>query len=247
MGKRWYRAEHEEQRRTGPMSSTNCAAASGSALVDQYFLGTKDPQVRYFRRLTDDMEGGLRMGQIAAVMEDDFGMRVRLYDHDDKLKWDRLVRFLARGWWAVVAGDYDVLPGALQGADYDGFHAVMYHQRYMRNQAVMDPLLTDWVRWDDPLAYRYVAKFDRQTAGGIHAVVMETQYARTRTGILVAEVFAEPRKDSPVLRRLVQGKKLVCGGNVKGDEIAGIDKWRRVWVPETASVGYAHWTQTWKD
>ena len=111
----------------------------------------------------------------------------------------------------------------------------------------MDPLLTDWVRWDNKLAYQYVAKFDRQTAGGIHCVVMETQYARTRQGIAKAEVFKAPRKDSEILRHLDKGDKLICGGSVKGDAIVGVDKWRRVWVPETASFGYTHWTQTWKD
>jgi hypothetical protein len=247
MAKRFYRGEHEEQRRTGPMSTTNCAAASGAWLVDQYFLGTKDPQVSYFRKLTDDMDGGLRMGQIGAVMEDDFGMDVRVYDFDDHLRWERLAWFLERGMFAVVAGDYDVLPPDLQGADYDGFHATGYHQRYSKNQAVMDPLLDDWTRYDNRLAFRYVAKFDRQVEGGIHAVVMEPQYARLRKGIVKAEVFNHPRKDAKVLRHLVQGKKLVCGGNVKGEEIAGVALWRRVWVPETASFGYVHWTQTWKD
>lgn len=247
MGRRFYRAQHEEQRGTGPMSTTNCAAASGSSLVDQYFLGTKDPQVGYFRRLTDDTEGGLRMGQIAAVMEDDFGMRVRLYDYNDRLKWFQLERYIKRGWFGVVAGDYDVLPPRLQGADYDGFHGVMYHQQYTKKQMVMDPLLEDWVGWDNDLAYRYVAKFDRQTSGGIHAVIMEAQYARTRKGVAKAEVFRAPRKDSRIIRHLVKGKKLVCGGNVKGEEIVGVDKWRRVWVPETSQFGYVHWTQTWKD
>jgi hypothetical protein len=246
MARRFYLAEHEEQRRTGRMASTNCAAASGSMLVDQYHLGLKDPAVGYFRRLTDDLEGGLRMGQIAAVMEEDYGMTVRLYDYRDNLKWPRLKSFLNRGWFAVVAGDYDVIPAALQGADYDGFHAVVYHQRFKRGQRTGDPLKSRWLTWPRELAYRYVAKFDRQTRGGIHAVVMVPQFARLRTGVVEAEVFKKPRKDSDIIATLKDDQRLVTGGIVKGDTIAGVKQWRRVWVSQTASFGYVHWTQTWQ-
>ena len=244
MGRRFYRGAHNQQRRTGPMSSTNCAAASGAWLVDQWTLGLVDPPVRRFRELTDDIEGGLRMEQIAAVMESDYGMAVRLYDYRDSLKADRLWRYLRKGWFAVVAGDYDVLPPSLKGADYDGFHAVGYHQRYETNQAVMDPLLDDWVRWPRELAYRYVAKFDRQTLGGIHAVVMVPRTARPRDGILELEVSAQPSKTAAVIATLTAGRRLVTGGTVDGDTVAGVDKWRRVWT--SAGMGYVPWSQTWQ-
>ena len=241
--RRYYRGAHNEQRRTGPMSTTNCAAASGAWLVDQWTLGLVDPPVRRFRRLTEDTEGGLRMEQIAAVMESDYGMTVRLYDYRDDLKADRLWRYLSRGWFAVVAGDYDVLPGNLKGADYDGFHAVGYHQRYTANQAVMDPLLDDWVRWPRELAYRYIKRFDRQVAGGIHAAVMVPRYARPRDGILELEVRSQPSKTAPVIATLKAGRKLVTGGTVDGDTVAGVDRWRRVWA---GSMGYVPWSQTWQ-
>lgn len=245
MGQRFYLAGHEEQRNTGTMASTNCAAASGAMLADQGTLGIKDPGVAYFRKLTDDTEGGLRMGQVASVLEDDLKIPVRLYDHSDNLKWDKLKRYLNKGWFAVVAGDYDVLPPNLQGADYDGFHAVVYHQRFKTVQRVGDPLMTKWLTWSHELAYQYVKKFDKQTQGGIHACVLEVQYTVLRDGIVEAEVVDAPSRDAKVLTTIKSGKKLVTGGIVKGDKVAGLDKWRRVWVPSAASFGYIHWTQSW--
>jgi hypothetical protein len=159
-----------------------------------------------------------------------------------------LVRYLNRGCFAVVAGDYDVLPPELQGADYDGFHAVVYHQRFINNQHVGDPLLKRWVKWPHDLAHRYVAKFDRQTDGGIHAAIMVPQYIKLRSGVLKAEIRAHPSKDSEAIATMVKGgKRIVTGGVVKGDKIAGVNLWRKVWVSSTASFGYIHWTQTWQD
>lgn len=245
MGKRFYLAEHESQRNTGPLSSTNCAAASGAMLVDQATLDRKDPRVRKFRNMTGDMVGGLQANAVASAMEE-FGIEVRLYDYRDNLKWWKLVKYLERGWFAVVAGDYDLIKGDIRGADFDGFHAVMYHQRFKHNQRVGDPLMDDWVKWPNDLAYKYVAKFDRQTQGGIHAVVMVPQYAMLRSEVIRAEIHEAPSQQSPVIASLGQGNRLVTGGTVKGDEIIGVDRWRKVWVPSTASVGYIHWSVTWK-
>ena len=247
MAQKYYLAAHEEQRGTGQYATTNCAAASGAMLVDQATLGIRNPGVGYFRKLTDDTEGGLQMGQVASVLEEDFGLEVRLYDYDDNLKWSRLVRYLNHGCFAVVAGDYDVLPPKLQGADYDGFHAVMYHQRFVKNQRVGDPLLKRWVKWPNELAYKYVMKFDRQVDGGIHAAIMIPQYAKLRSGVLKAAIRAEPSKGSEAIATMTSVQKIVTGGTVKGEVIAGVKLWRKVWVSSTASFGYIHWTQTWQD
>lgn len=244
MGRRFYLAEHESQRNTGVMARTNCAAASGAMLADQWSLGLKDPGVAWFRKQTDDFEGGLRMEQVAGVLEE-LGVTVRLYDHRDNLKWSKLRSYLERGWFAVVAGDYDVLPPGQQGTDYDGDHAVVYHQAFKESQRVGDPLRAGWVAWPKELAYQYVAKFDRQTTGGIYATVMVPRYAILRDTVVEAELLARPEKDAPVIGTLKQGHKLVTGGVEKGDVIAGNDRWRRVWVPSASRVGYIHWAVSW--
>lgn len=242
---RFYLAKHKEQRNTGPMSTTNCAAASGAMLDDQATLGIHNPSVRWWRKQTDDFKGGLRMEQVAAVLEDR-GIKVHLFDHRDNLKWWRLKQYLAAGRFAVVAGDYDVLPPNLKGALYDDFHAVVYHQLFNVNIRVGDPLQEDWLKWPLGLAEQYVKKFDRQTTGGIYACVMVPEYARLRDGILDAEIVSEPEKDATVVGTIKRKQRLVTGGNVKGDTVAGNNRWRKVWVPgKDSTIGYIPWSQTW--
>jgi len=245
MSQRYYLPDHESQRNTGPLATTNCAAASGAMLVDQGTLGGKKPSVATFRRATGDFAGGLQMNAVAAAAED-YGIEVRLYDYADSLKWWRLVQYLDKGWFAVVAGDYDLIRGELRGAEYDGFHAVMYQQRFKINQRVGDPLQDDWVKWPNDLAYRYVAKFDRQTTGGIHAVVLKPHYARTRTEVQAAEIRREPSREHSPIGALKAGKRLVSGGTVRGEEILGVDRWRKVWWPPFATFGYVHWSVSWQ-
>lgn len=241
---KYYLAGFEGQRNTGPMSTTNCAAASGAMLADQATLGIKNPGVAWFRQQTDDYEGGLRAGQVAAVLEE-MGIEVRLYDHRDNLKWDKLRTFLNRGWFASVAGDYDVLPPELQGADYDGFHSTVYHQRFQSNQRVGDPLLENWRKWNNALARKYVQKFDKQTSGGIHAIVIVPKFARLRSQAEVVPVREQPEKDARVIARMSGSDKLVTGGTVKGDNVVGHDRWRKVWVPHVGT-GYVHYSVTWQ-
>ena len=242
---RFYLAPHKGQRNTGVMSSTNCAAASGAMLDNQATLGIHNPSVRWWRKQTDDFSGGLRMEQVAAVLEER-GIKVHLYDYRDNLKWWRLKQYLAAGRFAVVAGDYDVLPPDLKGSLYDDFHAVVYHQLFKVNIRVGDPLMENWLKWPIDLAAEYVKKFDRQTVGGLHACVMVPEFAHLRDGIIEAEVVSEPEKDADVLTTLKGKSRLVTGGNVKGDTVAGINRWRKVWVPgKNSTIGYIPWSQTW--
>lgn len=245
MSQRYYLPDHDSQRGTGPLATTNCAAASGAMLVDQGTLGRKKPAVAAFRRETGDLVGGLQMNAVAAAAEE-YGIEVRLYDYDDQLKWWRLLRYLDKGWFAVVAGDYDLIRGELRGAEFDGFHAVMYQQHFTHNLRVGDPLQDDWVRWPNDLAYRYVRKFDRQTSGGIHAVVLKPKYARTRSEVKAAEIRPDPGTSQPPIGVLRQGQRLVCGGTVRGSELLGVDRWRKVWVPGVGTFGYVHWSVTWQ-
>jgi len=244
VSQRYYLPDHVSQRDTGPLATTNCAAASGVMLVDQGTLGRKKPSVAAFRRETGDLVGGLQMNAVAAAAED-YDIEVRLYDYADSLKWWRLVQYLDKGWFAVVAGDYDVLPASLKGAVYDGYHAVMYQQHFKENLRVGDPLQDDWVKWPNDLAYRYVAKYDRATSGGIHAVVLKPSYARCRTEVKAAQVRRDPSNDHAPIATLRAGKRLVCGGTVRGEEVLGVDRWRKVWVPQMATFGYVHWSVSW--
>jgi len=253
MAQRYYLPGFEKQLTGTTLGSNNCAAASGAMLIKQATLGIKNPSADWVRRKTGDTEGGLMMNQIASVM-DEMGIDVMLFDHNDKLKYKRLARLLRRGAFAVVAGDYDVIPERLNGADYDGFHGVFYHQRFKINQRVGDPLNDGrrgdvpegYVKWPNDIAYRYVRKFDRQTTGGIHAVVMVPYYAKTRSEVIEAEIHSKPSKDSPIIGTLKQGQKIATGGTVKGDEIVGVDRWRKVWVPKAKSTGFVHWSVTYK-
>jgi len=241
---KFYLGPHKEQRRTGPMSTTNCAAASGAMLANQATLGIKNPTVQWFRKQTGDDKGGLMMHQVAAVL-DEMGIDVHLYDYRDNLKWARLRQMISRGAFAIVAGDYDVIPDEFRGADYDGFHAVMYHQRFDKNQRTGDPLLKGWVKWPNWLAAKYVKKFDAQTQGGIHAVVMVQHFAYLRTEVEKAVIRAEPDNASAKIGTMTTGTRLITGGTVKGEAVAGVNRWRKVWVPGKDSVGYVHWTVAW--
>ena len=107
--------------------------------------------------------------------------------------------------------------------------------------------MTDWVRWPVNLAEEYVKKFDRQTVGGLHAVVMDPRHVGLRDGIVEAEVVDAPAQDANVLTTIKgKGRLLVTGGNVKGDTVAGNNRWRKVWVPgKDSAIGYIPWSQTW--
>jgi hypothetical protein len=252
MNQRYYLAGFEKQLTGASLDSKNCAAASAAMLADQMTLGIRNPTPDWVRKQTGDTEGGLMMNQIAAVL-DEMGIDVMLFDHNDKLKWSRLHPMLSRGHFAVVAGDYDVVPEKLNGADYQGFHAVLYQQRFVTNQRVGDPLNDGrrgdvpkgYIKWPNNLAYRYVAKFDKQTTGGIHAVVGVPHYARPRSEVAEAVIRAEPNNDSLIIGTLAKGQQLFTGGTVKGEELKGVNRWRKVWVPAAKSVGYIHWSVSW--
>lgn len=246
--KPFYRPAFEKQATGSHLQWTNCAAASGAMLADQATLGITDPEPDRVRALTGDFVGGLTMGAVGTAMER-LDIPVTVFDNDDHLRWPTLQRMLRRGRFAVVAGDYDVLPHSLRGdKDYEDYHAVFYW-RQTSFQVVGDPLNDGrapgihkgWIRWPIEVAYAYVRRFDQQTSGGIHAVVMDQpQRVKPRSQIAGAEVRLHPKKDGFLLGVLRDPKLLITGGTVEGEEIRGSKRWFKVWFPPANKVGYIH-------
>lgn len=243
---RYYLAEFEKQLTGSPLQSVNCGAASGAMLADQATLGLKDPSPDRFRRLTGDVEGGLMMGAILTAMEE-LGIPVTAYDNDDRLKWVDLKAMIAKGRFAVVAGDYDVIPLKYRGdKDYEGFHAVFYHAILGDEIRVGDPLNDGrrqgipqgYIRWPLEVAATYVKRFDEQVTGGIHAVVMDIRKITPKTR--VANVRSAPERGDNLLGRLQFGRSILYGGTEKGEPVNGNSTWFRVWYPRRGCVGFIH-------
>lgn len=245
---RFYRPDFEKQATGSALQWFNCAAASGAMLADQATLGIVDPEPDRVRALTGDFTGGLTMGALGTAMER-LGVPVTVYDNDDRLTWPEAAGFLRRGHFMVVAGDYDALPVALRGdKDYLGPHGVLYQQMGLRAIVVGDPLNDGrapgihrgFIKWPIDVARRYVGRFDAQTVGGIHAVVMRPEWVKPRSQVMEAAVRAHHRSDAFLLGALPYGRRLVTGGAVDGEEIRGSKRWFRVWWPADGRLGYVH-------
>jgi len=247
--KPFYRPQFEKQATGSPLQWTNCAAASGAMLADAATLGITDPEPDRVRTLTGDFVGGLTMGAVGTAMER-LGVGVTVFDNDDHLRWPVLQQWLKTGRFAVVAGDYDVIPKRLRGdKDYEDYHAVLYW-RQTSVQVVGDPLNDGraqdipkgYIRWPVDVAYAYVRRFDQQTTGGIHACVMDPpQKVKPRSQVAGAEVRLHPQKDAFLVGVLKDPKRLITGGTVDGDELRGSKRWFKVWWPaDGGRLGYVH-------
>lgn len=249
MAQKFYRAGFEKQGTGTTLAWKNCAAASGAMLADQATLRLKNPSPDAFRKATGDFIGGLNPSQVGSTLETKYGVPVHVYDWNDGLTWDQLVRFLKRGQFAVVAGDYETLPYALKGdKDFRGDHSTLYHEIVGDKIRVGDPLNDGrrpgipkgYIWWPLSEARQYVMKFSENRPGGIYAVVMDRRLLRARPVTPATNIRATPTRDGRVIGKFGGSSTVVYGGTVTGEAIAGNRTWFRVWWPQTASFGYCH-------
>jgi hypothetical protein len=74
---------------------------------------------------------------------------------------------------------------------------------------------------------------------------MIQHFARLRSEVVEAVVRAQPDNSSEQVATMKRGDKLFTGGLVKGEKIAGVDRWRKVWYGGD-EPGYVHWSVTWQ-
>lgn len=247
-----YYLPHFEKQLTGSvLDNTNCGAASGAMLIDQATLGDTDPTPEQFRRQTGDLSGGLHVGNIATACEE-FGIPVTAFDSSDDLGWFSLRRMLLAGRFAVVAGDYDVLPIGLRGdKDFEGWHSVFFQAINLSRTKIRvgDPLndgrrpgIPDgWIEWPIDIARDYVERFGNQTGGGIQCVVMDRREVEVRAG--GADVYLHPRFDATRIGTYQAKKRFAYGSVIKSEPRLGNRNWFSVWVPKSNKVGYIHGTR----
>lgn len=246
---KFYRAEFEKQGTGSTLAWKNCSAASGAMLADQASLKLKDPEPDAFRRATGDFSGGLMISQVGDTLEQDYGIGNTVYDASDGYTFDLLVADLKRGKFAVVNGDYDVVPDRLSGdKNFTGLHGEFWHRVTTTGIIVGDPLCdgrrpgipNGYVEYPFPVAREYVNKFDRQVPGnGIHACVMDLKRIKARANI-TTNVRKAASRSSAILGRISGTTTLVWGGTVQGESVAGNRTWYKVWFPKTSSFGYCH-------
>jgi hypothetical protein len=244
----YYRATFKKQGTGSLLGWKNCGAASGAMLVDQFTLGAVSPTPDAFRKRTGDFSGGLMVAQIGNAAES-YGARVTVYDASDGYTYERLVADLQVGKFAVATGDYDVVPNYLAGdKTFAGLHSEFWHVPTTGGIVVGDPLNDGrrvgipkgYVTYPFNVAREYVNKLDRQVPGnGIHAVVMDRQRVRARTGI-TANVRLGPSTASTVVGRIRGTTALVWGTTVLGSSVAGNRLWYRLWWPTTSRIAFVH-------
>lgn len=245
---RYYLPHFEKQLTGSTLDNTNCGAASGAMLADQATLGDIDPTPEQFRRQTGDLSGGLHVGNIATAFEE-YGIPVTAYDSSDNLGWFVLRKMLSVGRFAVVAGDYDVLPVHLRGdKDFEGWHSVMFQAINATGTRIRvgDPLNDGrrpgiplgWIEWPIELARDYVERFGNQTGGGIQCVVMDRREVEVRAG--GADVYIHPDFSRARIGTYASGKRFAYGTVCRGDAVFGNRNWFSVWVPKARKVGYIH-------
>lgn len=255
MATAFYKATFRKQLTGSGLASENCGAASGAMLVDQGSLGAKKPTPDEFRRLTGDWSGGLFIATIGNTIER-YGVGVTVFDGSDGLTWAQLLAFLKAGRFAVVNGNYAVVPTALTGSDsFNGLHSVMYHQ-YSATKGILvgDPLNDGrklaytgrvvpkgYVWYPLSVARNYVESFDRKVAGtGLHAAVLDRKRLRARPASPLTNVRSGPYITSPIIGRFGGTQTLIWGTTVQGGSVAGSKVWYRVWLPSASKVGFCH-------
>lgn len=245
----FYRAGFEKQLTGSAMGGKNCAAASGAMLVDQGSLRLKNPTPDAFRRATGDFVGGLNPSQVGSTCELTYGVAVHVYDQNDALTWAQLVAFLRVGRFAVVAGDYEVLPYHLRGdKDFTGDHSVFYQRVTSTGIIVGDPLNDGrrtgihkgYIEWPMDIARKYLERLTATKPGGLYAVVLDRKRLRARPTSPNTKVRREPKRGDNVIGSFGGTTTVIYGGTVRGEVIAGNATWFRIWWPKTATFGYCH-------
>lgn len=249
MGSAFYRAGFEKQLTGSHLGGSNCAAASGAMLVDQSTLRLKNPTPDAFRRATGDFSGGLMASQVGSTCERKYGVPVHVFDYDDNLDWPTLKRFLSNGRFAVISGDYEVLPRSMRGdKDFTGDHSVFYHRITSRGVIVGDPLADGrrpgipkgYQLWPMDIARKYAMRFTQTKPGGIYAVVLDRKRLRARPVSPNTKVRSVPKRGDNVIGSFGGTSTVVYGGTVQGESIGGNSTWFRIWWPKTNGFGYCH-------
>lgn len=249
MGK-FYRAGFEKQLTGSALGPVNCNSAAGAMLVDQFTLGLKNPSPDRFRKLSGDTAGGMPIQTVGETLER-FGVKHTVYDENDGYHFDDLVADLKRGKFAVVNGDYDVVPSGLEGSKtFGGPHSEFWHRVTPDGSGIVvgDPLCdgrrpvypNGYVVYPLSVARRFVRKLDNQVPGdGIMCAVMDLQRLRAK-GSLRVNVRRQPTRESESIGRIKGARSLVWGGTVRGERIGGNDVWYRVWFPKKSRIAYVH-------
>lgn len=236
------------------MGGLNCGAASGAMVVDQGSLGYRKPTASEFRRRTGDSSGGLLISTVGNTIEK-YGVGVTIFDGSDRLTWSELLAFLKIGRFAVVNGDYSVVPTRLTGSDaFNGLHAVMYHE-YSPTKGVRvgDPLNDGrrlpsgrnaprgYVWYPVAVAKNYVESFDRRVPGAsLHAAVLDRKRLKARPVSPATNVRSGPSRTFPTIGQFGGSTTVIWGVKVQGESIAGNATWYRIWLPSANSIGYCH-------
>ena len=250
----FYRAGFEKQGTGSALGWKNCGAASGAMLADQATLGLKNPTPDAFRKLTGDYSGGLFIGTVGHVLEAHYGVGVTVYDASDGYTFEALVADLKRGRFAVVNGDYDVVPDSLSGQpSFNGLHAEFWHQWTTTGIVVGDPLCDGrmlstghrapkgYVKYPLSVAREYVNKYDREVPGtGIHAAVMDLKLLKARPVSPATNIRSAPTRTSSVIGAFGGTSTIVWGGTVVGEKIGNNGIWYRVWCRSASEIGYCH-------
>lgn len=255
MAQAFYTATFRKQLTGTYLAGENCGAASGAMVVDQGTLGAKKPTPDAFRRLTGDWSGGLFIATIGNTIER-YGVGVTVFDGSDGLTWAQLLAYLKAGRFAVVNGNYAVVPTALTGSDsFNGFHSVMYHQ-YSATKGIRvgDPLNDGrklawsgrvvprgYVWYPLSVARNYVESFDRKVAGtGLHAAVLDRKRLKARPVTPYTNIRSGPGSTYPIIDKFGGAQTVIWGSTVQGASIGGSRVWYRVWAPNAARVGFCH-------
>jgi hypothetical protein len=248
MGTPFYRAAFEKQLTGSALGSVNCNSASGAMLADQATLGLKDPTPDQFRAASGDTTGGMPIATIGETLENHYGVGVTVYDGNDGFTFDQLVLALKRGQFAVVNGDYDVIPHNLAGSKtFDEYHSEFWQAWSPTGIIAGDPLCdgrragipNGYVKYPLDVARKFVEQFDHEVVGkSIHCAVMDLKRLKARSG--VTNVRADHSTTSAVIGTIRGTTTLAWGGTVVGQSIGGNNVWYRVWYPTTSRIGYCH-------
>ena len=251
----FYKAAFRKQLDGSNLAGENCGAASGAMIVDQGSLGAKKPTASAFRKLTGDFSGGLFIATIGNTIER-YGVGVQVWDGNDGLTWTTLLSRLKAGRFAVVNGNYAVVPTRLTGSDtFNGLHSVAYHQYSASRNAILvgDPLCDGrrlpsgrtapkgWQWWPVSIARAYVESFDRKVAGtGLHAAILDRKRLKARPVSPFTNIRSGPGGSYPIIDKFGGTQTVIWGVTVQGESVAGNRVWYRVWAPNAARVGFCH-------
>lgn len=251
----FYRATFRKQLTGTDLAGQNCGAASGAMLVDQGSLGAKKPSADQFRAKTGDFSGGLFIATVGGTIEK-YGVGVTVFDASDGLAWAELLAYLKAGRFAVVNGNYAVVPTALTGSDlFNGLHAETFMEVNSAGTAILvgDPLNDGrllpsgrraprgYVWYPLSVAKNYVESFDRQVPGtGLHAAVLDRKRLVARPVSPATNVRISPYMTSKIIGKFGGATTLIWGVKVQGGSVAGNSTWYRVWLPSASKVGYCH-------